>query len=310
MLIQYRPDKKFRSKTVSLIAKANEIIAEYIAQGYALSLRQLYYQLVSQNVIENSEKSYKRISDVMSDARYAGQISWEALEDRTRSVRSLSHWKCPSEIIESASRSFHHDLWRKQRNRVEVWVEKDALTGVLERVCNRNDVSYFSCRGNTSTTEMWRGAQRLRAYQRQGQQPCVLYLGDHDPSGLDMSRDVEQRLNEFGASAIVRRLALNLDQIERWRPPPQPAKQSDSRYREYVRTTGQKQSWELDALDPTTLSDLVENAIKSLRDPSGWQEAIEEQEQERKLLINTSEKWESVAAFLATSTTDSGNSFQ
>ena len=135
----------------------------------------------------------------MTDARYAGLVSWEALEDRTRSIRSLGHWESPADIIESASKSYHHDLWRGQENRVEVWVEKDALLGVLEPVCERNDVAYFSCRGNTSASEMWVGAQRLIRHEKEKQQPWVRYLGDHDPSGVDMTRDVKTGLKNLEA---------------------------------------------------------------------------------------------------------------
>ena len=298
MRIAYRDAKDFRRLTLSLIIQANQIIDLFESQGYVLTLRQLYYQLVSKNIIENSEREYKRLSKIMTDARYAGLISWNALEDRTREIRSLGHWNSPAEIIESAAATFQHDLWRDQKNRVEVWVEKDALIGVLKPVCNRNDVAYFSCRGNTSASEMWVSAQRLIAHENEDQECWVLYLGDHDPSGLDMSRDVQDRLREFESNATVIRLALNLDQIALWRPPPQPAKRTDSRYKQYVRRTGQRLSWELDALDPATLSTLVEQAIVNLRDESMWQSAKSEMEEQRELLNEISDRWHSVVRYL------------
>ncbi len=299
MLIQYRSEKSFRGSTRALISTADQIISSYESQGYVLTLRQLYYQLVSKNIIKNKENEYKRLSKVMTDARYQGVISWKALEDRTRSLRSMNHWTSPAEIIESASQSFRHDLWQHQKIRVEVWVEKDALIGVLGPVCDRNDVAYFSCRGNASASEMWEASQRLRGYESHGQQPWILYLGDHDPSGVDMTRDVQDRLGEFRSSAIVKRLALNLDQIQRWNPPPQPAKTSDSRYNRYVRETGKRQSWELDALEPATLANLVEKAIILLRNPRIWNQALGNQEVERELLTSASTHWELLAELLA-----------
>jgi hypothetical protein len=306
MLIQYRSDKSFRGPTRELIATAKQIIALYESQGYVLTLRQLYYQLVSKNTIKNKENEYKRLSKVMTDARYQGEISWKALEDRTRMVRSMDHWRSPAEIIESSSQAFRHDLWKNQENRVEVWVEKDALIGVLEPVCQRNDVAYFSCRGNASASEMWEGAQRLVEYEVKGQQPWVLYLGDHDPSGVDMTRDVQDRLREFESTAIVKRLALNLDQIAQWNPPPQPAKMTDSRYKRYVKETGKRQSWELDALEPATLDALVQEAIDNLRDPGTWNEDLETQEEQRALLTNASTQWPLLADLLAESPQNDG----
>jgi hypothetical protein len=307
VLIQYRAEKQFQRATLALISTADKIITLYESQGYVLTLRQLYYQLVSKNVIKNKENEYKRLSKVMTDARYAGLISWKALEDRTRSIRSLDHWMSPAEIIESASQSFRHDLWQQQRNRIEVWVEKDALIGVLGPVCEENDVAYFSCRGNASASEMWEGAQRLIQYEDEGQQPWVLYLGDHDPSGVDMTRDVQDRLREFGTSAIVQRLALNMDQIEQWNPPPQPAKMTDSRYKRYVQETGRRQSWELDALEPTTLAQLVQDAINRLRNSQLWTETVTRQEEERKLLTSASSQWGLLADLLAETPKNNGN---
>jgi hypothetical protein len=306
MLIQYRSEKSFHSTTLALISTANQIISLYESQGYVLTLRQLYYQLVSKNVIKNKENEYKRLSKVMTDARYQGMISWKALEDRTRMVRSMDHWLSPAEIIESASQAFRHDLWKQQENRVEVWVEKDALIGVLQPVCDRNDVAYFSCRGNASASEMWEGAQRLLEYESKGQQPWVLYLGDHDPSVVDMTRYVQDRLREFESSAIVKRLALNLDQIAQWNPPPQPAKMTDSRYKRYVHETGKRQSWELDALEPATLDALVQTAIDKLRDPLTWNEDFKTQEQQRELLTSASSQWELLADILAESPQNNG----
>jgi len=148
---------------------------------------------------------------------------------------------------------------------------------------------------------MWEGAQRLLEYEANGQQPWVLYLGDHDPSGVDMTRDVQDRLREFESTAIVKRLALNLDQIDQWNPPPQPAKMTDSRYKRYVQETGKRQSWELDALEPATLDALVQEAIDKLRDLRTWNQDFKNQEAQRELLTNASTQWELLADLLTES---------
>ena len=124
--IKYQ-DFNFRAGTLELITTANKIIAEYQAQGYDLTLRQLYYQFVARGIIPNSPASYNKLGTVVNDARLAGMIDWEAIVDRTRELRTLSHWDDPSSIVEACSKQFNLDLWDKQHFRPEVWIEKDAL---------------------------------------------------------------------------------------------------------------------------------------------------------------------------------------
>ena len=136
--------KKFSLKSMETIRQAESIIAEYQSQGFSLTLRQLYYQFVARGLIANTERDYKRIGNIVSDARRAGLIDWYSIEDRTRFIRSLPKWDKPQDILESAKDSYHRDLWATQEKRIEVWIEKDALVGVIESVCQENDVSFFS----------------------------------------------------------------------------------------------------------------------------------------------------------------------
>lgn len=156
---------------LAVVAHANTIIAEYQDQGFVLTLRQLYYQFVSRDLIPNTQREYKRLGGIINDARLVGLIDWLALEDRTRNLQSLSHWTSPTEIIEAVSAQYRTDRWAAQPHRVEVWIEKDALAGVIEGVCHELDVPYFSCRGYTSQSEMWGAGMRLRQHARAGQRP-------------------------------------------------------------------------------------------------------------------------------------------
>jgi hypothetical protein len=262
-------EKRFTPATLSIIDGANTIIAEYVGQGFKLTLRQLYYQFVVRGLAENTERSYKRLGNIVKEGRLAGLIEWEAIEDRTRHLRGNAHWTDPAQIIAAACESFRLDMWQGQEARPEVWVEKDALEGVIADVCRGLDVEYFACRGYVSQSEMWRAAKRLENRIGQGQQPVILYLGDHDPSGIDMTRDISNRLSMFMGGVKVRRLALNMEQIEDFKPPPNPAKITDSRWARYVAQHG-RESWELDALNPQTLADLVRTAVNELRDPELW----------------------------------------
>ncbi|MCA9982022.1 MAG: hypothetical protein KDD89_14360, partial [Anaerolineales bacterium] len=153
--------KRFQAKTLALINQANEIISEYLAGGYTLTLRQLYYQMVARGMIENNERMYNRLGDTINNARLAGCVDWEAIEDRTRKLEELGTWESPQAILKAAGASYRRDLWANQPCYVETWVEKEALAGVVQRACEPWRVPYFSCRGYVSASEQYKAAERL-----------------------------------------------------------------------------------------------------------------------------------------------------
>lgn len=253
---------KFRSKSLELIELVNRVIHEYNVQGYELTLRQVYYQLVARGYIPNSERSYKNLGNLISDGRLAGLIDWHAIVDRTRNLRSNSHWSTPEAVIQSASYSYMLDRWQEQPHYVEVWVEKDALIGIVGQACRELDVPYFSCRGYTSQSEMWSAAQRfIRQNGRVSR--TIIHLGDHDPSGIDMTRDIQERLDLFEANTKVKRVALTMRQINKYNPPPNPTKLTDARAEGYIKKYGHE-CWELDALEPAVITALIEKEVSAL----------------------------------------------
>lgn len=283
---------------MALIAQANTIIDAYQAQGFDLTLRQLYYQFVARDLIPNKDTEYKKLGAILLDARMAGLVDWDAIVDRTRNLRSLAHWDDPASIVDACASQFRIDLWAGQQYRPEVWIEKDALVGVISGVCESLDVPYFSCRGYTSVSEIWGGAMRLKKYVKAGQTPIILHFGDHDPSGIDMTRDIRDRMRTFGVPLEVRRLALNMDQVEQYEPPPNPAKMTDTRCAGYIAEYETESSWELDALEPAVLAALITTTIESLRDDDPWNEAVREQQQARDQLSSVSERWDDVVQFV------------
>ena len=324
--------KNFQKSSLVTISQAMEIIEEYKDQGFTLTLRQLYYQFVARDFIPNKQKEYNRLGSIISDAIEAGYIDWNAIEDRTRNLEHLSHWDNPEEIIESSAYSYRIDKWERQPVHVEAWVEKDALTGVLEPICNELDIPFFSCRGYVSQSEMWKAARRLgrKKYLDEKERIIVLHLGDHDPSGIDMTRDIELRLNHFAVTpedrqnmgydpeewtdpewvhyfrndvwpVEVKRIGLNMDQIRQLNPPPNPAKSTDSRFREYMKKHG-SQSWELDALEPRFITNLIRTEVESIRDDSIWEEDVSRETQETKTLQDISNHFDDVAEFIKTLT--------
>lgn len=290
----------FQAKTLKVIKAANEIITNYQAQGFKLTLRQLYYQFVSRDLIANKQTEYKRLGGIIDNARQAGMIDWDAIEDRTRNLEKTSVWSSPQSILSAVADQYAEDWWLSQGSYVEVWIEKDALTGVIEPVCEEFQVPYFACRGYVSQSEMYDAAQRLKKIGRSGRSPIVLHLGDHDPSGMHMTVDNSQRLDKFmrGWGIEVRRLALNRDQIDQYDPPPNPAKETDSRFIAYEAEHGD-QSWELDALEPTVIDGLIRDELEDIIDPDPWERAQKKQEDNKQALEDLSSRWDEVIEFLA-----------
>jgi hypothetical protein len=295
-LIQYLPGIKQKPSTEAIIDKANEILQEYEDQGFDLTLRQLYYQFVSRDLLANKQTEYKRLGSIVNDARLLGLIDWDHITDRTRNLQRNAHWDSPADAIESMAWQYRIDLWAPQSRRVEVWIEKDALIGVIEGICTNLDVPYFSCRGYTSQSEMWRAAMRMKAHKKP---VTVLHLGDHDPSGMDMTRDIRDRLKllSHNAPITVKRIALNMDQIQQYDPPPNPAKVTDSRATAYIEKYG-NESWELDALEPAVMTEMISNEVTRLRNQKLWRESVARHKQEREALEKASENWTAVEKFL------------
>lgn len=323
-----------------VIDQANSIIDAYRAQGYELTLRQLYYQFVARDLISNNQRSYKRLGSIIDKGRKAGLVDWGAIVDRTRNLERLAHWSDAPDALLAIAQQYRFDLWDDQPTRVEVWVEKEALAGVVERAAEAFDCAWFSCRGYVSQSEQWEAGRRIGRYLRGGQNVVILHLGDHDPSGIDMTRDIRERLDNFiltdwlyeqmsvatalnsdirrhieehleeerqfrgmpepatTAPLTIRRIALNMDQVEEYQPPPNFAKITDSRFAGYQEQYGDD-SWELDALEPAVLVDLIQENIVANMDEETMGEARDRMEEERQHLTAMSDNYQAVVDFLA-----------
>ncbi len=285
-------DINFQGKTQKIIETANTIIDEYEADGYDLTLRQLYYQFVARDIIPNKQSEYNKLGTAVNNGRLAGLIDWNSIVDRTRKHEANSHWDSPSDIIESCAESYAVDTRADQDDYLEVWVEKDALVGVIERACEPLDIGYLSCRGYVSQSAMWRAAMRYKRQEQNGKDCTILlHLGDHDPSGIDMTRDIQDRLAMFGSNVEVKRIALDMKQVKKYQPPPNPAKTTDSRYATYRDEYGDD-SWELDALDPRIITKLITNQAACYTDEDRRAILIERQEAERQEIQEIADNWQ------------------
>lgn len=332
--------KNFNPDARALLRSIMPILADYASQGYDLSLRQLYYQLVAKDLIPhdrsyaqrdgkwvptpygvngsstNAEPNYKWIGDVVSDARLAGLIDWDMIQDRGRTVSSNPHWENPRRFIDIVAPQFALDKWLDQPNYVEVMVEKQALEGVLEPLCSELDIKFAANKGYSSSSALYKAGKRF-AHKLSDEKKChIIYLGDHDPSGIDMSRDIEERINLFAGvvdeerlkeinqmresinvlieadeldGVMVHRVALNMDQIRQLRPPENPAKITDPRADDYIAKFGRK-SWELDAIEPRALAKLVRDKVHDLRDPDIWEKSYKRETAMRNELLALAKK--------------------
>lgn len=290
---EYVP-KNFRQSSLDVIEYANTIITDYAGQGLNLTLRQLYYRFVAADLIANTEQSYNRLGSIISDGRLAGLVDWEAIEDRGRALCGTNYLDDPADAIVRAAEDYAIDKWVGQDCYVEVWVEKQALEAVIGRAAQRRDCDYFSCKGYVSQSAMWRAAQRFNAYTHTGRHCVVIHLGDHDPSGIDMTRDIRERLNDtFWGEVEVNRIALTMDQIAEYNPPPNPAKVTDSRAPDYIARYGTS-SWELDALEPRVLNDLIIEAVDEYLDAGKYDAVVELERRQRETLKTVAANWADV----------------
>lgn len=292
MLIQYKRFN-FRESTLDIIEQTNDFIDEFSAEGYTPTVRQVYYQFISHDLLPNTEASYNKLQNIITKGRMAGLISWTSIEDRNRTCNTYSYNECEKEAVRGIEYHINVDFWERQDVYIEAWIEKDALINIIQRPCREYDVPYMACKGYLSASEAWRAGRRFERKKDEGKHCILLHLGDHDPSGIDMTRDNAERLELFSqfSGVEVERLALNMDQIEQYKPPPNPAKLTDKRAAGYIRDHGNK-SWELDALKPKVIASLVEKNIRSYIDFERWDECIELENEKRELLEKVHGHWD------------------
>lgn len=310
----------FTPAGLATVRRCEQICNEYAGAGYRLTLRGLYYQLVRRdqfpperrfwwnaetrkwikdpeganpNSTRNAEPNYKWLIGLMTDARNGGLLDWNHLVDEGREAAGGDRgWDSPQDAMESITRAYGITHWDDQPYRLEVWVEKQALENVVSRAASAWDVPYVSAKGYTSTSLMYESAMRLRAWERAGLETVILHLGDHDPSGVDMSRDIETRLRKYGSKVRVERIALNMDQITDDLPPA-PAKITDSRSQSYIDLYGED-SWELDAMEPAVMDALIQDNIRRYLDEDLYQARLDQEEEERVSLVAIRDNWETV----------------
>lgn len=288
--VTFRDNLRLRKANIERLAKINSIIEEYAAQGYKLTLRQLYYQLVSRDIIPNVKQEYAKLSTLLVKGRMAGVVDWDAIEDRLRVPFLPYYAESVADAISDLAVQYRLDRQEGQQVYIEVWVEKDALSGVLRKITSQYHIRLMVNRGYSSCTAMFEAYKRFSRHDYS----TILYLGDHDPSGLDMIRDIGDRLEGFGAYKGLRTLevvhiAITTPQIQEHDPPPNPAKITDPRAKWYIQQHGNI-SWEVDALNPQVLNQLLKDNIEQRVDMDMFNVQLQQEEDDKKFLRMVAEK--------------------
>lgn len=287
-------EKKFSGAHKQVIRQANQIIDEYAEQGYTLTLRQIHYQFVARDWYENTQQNYKRLGNILDAARKAGRVDWDAIEDRTRGLRRIPVWQGPESALERIRDSFKLDPWVEQPvlRRIEVWVEKDAAVGIVEPTCNALRIPYFSCRGYSSSSGLYEAGKRLQRFRDAGYETLILYLGDHDPSGVQMTDVSRERVDMYAGGGVqFERIALTMAQVEEYSPPANFVKEADSRTKWYIEQFETEDCWELDALRPKVVDDLIRAHVDPLIDKAAWDKTLASEEEHRKVLAEIISNW-------------------
>jgi hypothetical protein len=262
-------------RTAELIEKAAEILAAH----HPMTVRQLYYQLVSRQVIENSRSSYQSVSKALVAARREGAIPWRYIEDRLRRPRGVSMWSGLGDFADVAARSYRRDVWETQPVYVEAWLEKDALSGIFEDALDQYGVTLNIGRGFDGWDSIHNAAERL------DDEDVILYFGDFDPSGEDMVRSLRERLADQGSRPELLKCALTFADIERYELPADFTKASDTRSAAFVAKWGDV-SVELDALPIDVLRERIVSEVERRMDLTALETVRGVEEEERRRLVH------------------------
>jgi hypothetical protein len=305
-------DHRFLPRTLKVIDQINSVLDEYMAQGYVITIRSLFYQFVARRMEPidmpkpagwtlNSDKTYEYLKTTIGDGRLTGLIDWAAIEDRTREVQRWASWSDPAARIRAAAERYQEDPWREHSVRLFVWIEKAALLHTIEQACSDMAVPYFAARGNVSHSELYATGKEFARLLSRGIRPVILYLGDHDPAGINMPRVAAKFLSLFSGHQIeVRRLALTIDQAQSDGLPPNFAKETDKLFDRYVEEFGTEECWELDALDPPMIDRLLRDAIAEFVDMRKWQAAKRREKKNRSLMVDAANNWDAIIKKLRT----------
>jgi len=268
---------KRRRRTNAETAEIKGVIQAVLEANHPMTVRQVYYQLVARQVIENRQAQYQAISTLLVKMRQDGEVPWDYVEDRNRRPRVVAMWDDLGDFLETVRGAYRRDVWAVQDHYVEMWLEKDALSGYFERELEPYGITLNVGRGYDGWSSIRNAAERIKA---QDKPATIYYWGDFDPSGEDMHRSLIERLAFFGCYPEIVKVALTKQQVEQYNLPSDPAKMTDSRRAGFVEKHGDL-SVELDALPVDVLRRLIRATIETSRyNRVNWRYTVEAQRAE------------------------------
>jgi hypothetical protein len=268
-----------------------DIIKEYRDNRLVLTLRQVHYQLVSKNLIENNDKEYRSLSNLLANARLAGVIDWNSIVDRNRESRIPYYENDITDSIERTLRCYRLDRMKNQDVYIEVMIEKMAIYEIVKQVTDAYSITLTGNKGNCSVTVLYDCANRLKKACAEGKYCIILYIGDHDPSGLMM---IDSICNQLSLMCVpnfeFRPIALTQEQALQYNLPVNPVKMSDKNSPNYIEKYG-KAAWECDALPTKVMQDILRMEILSCIDCDKYQDMLDQEENEKKELSEIIKSW-------------------
>ncbi len=258
-----------RDKTKQMLEYAYQVLQA----NHPMTVRQVYYQLVAAQIIENKRTQYQAVSDMLVQARLDGTIPWDWMEDRLRRPREVDQWPDISDFSQTAAYWYRRSVWPTQPRYVEVWVEKDALSGIFEDITRPYGVTLCVGRGYDGWDSIHNAAERYDEQTTDGRDTTVLYFGDFDPSGEDMVRSLEERLNRLEVYPTIIKCALTADDIKRYNLPPAFTKSTDTRQAGFVALHGDV-AVELDALPVNVLRQRIKDEVQARMDLNALRQCL------------------------------------
>ena len=222
--------------------------------GTPMTVRQVFYQLETRGIVPKTENGYKITAKNLLKMRKIRIIPYHFITDNTRWIRKPRTYQHLSDFLEISRETYRRSVWASQLVYVEIWIEKEALLGVVNNITSEYDVPLVPCKGYPSETLLYEAADDIK---RQNKPVYIYYFGDYDPTGKDIPRHIEKTLRSFGAIFTFEVVAVTEEQIHTYKLPTRPTKKKDTRAKDW-----QGGSVELDALPPRILRDMVKKCIE------------------------------------------------
>ena len=277
--------KKGRGLALNTLRLRHEIL-DMIRQGEIeppFTVRQAYYRLVVLGCVSKSESSYGRVQRELLRLRREGLIPYGDMTDSSRIRRVARTHDGLYDALNETAKFYRQSMWRDLDVYVEVWCEKDALGGVISPVTMDYDVPLLSAKGYSSEGFCYSAAEEMKA---EGKSRNYVYaLGDFDPSGIDATRTLQEKMQRFKPDVVFERIAVNEEHLDSLEAAHRETKGSDSRAKRFFERFGRgAPSVELDAIPPSTLRQMVRDKIEQ-HIPDGHLEQIQNEEEQARAVL-------------------------